>query len=733
LIRQAAGYHGQVPVPDVVAPSRPGGNRSTLSRLGGVARLDGPAVSRLGPSLAVSALALCAVVIFRRQLFDHWTFPWDFVGGYTATPAFVSALLGSGHLVSWSPFVASGFPVDVDPQAGLYFPGWWALGGLGVPATLRVVTAVQVAHVLFGSVGVLLLARARRLEWSWAMVAAIAYLFFGGFYGEAEHADIVRGFAYVPWLLWALTPPVEARSWWRLAAVPPLAWLIASGAYPAQIVSFGITGFVYVSVALWASGPEVWRRYRVPLALAVVAAGGVCVAVLLPYLRAEHAHQLYRVRVPTAAVRAEESIAPRDLLGLYLNNFAWVYDGTVTAWAVGIPILIGLACVKLEALRRHAPLVACGALALALAMTPRIGFVGRAMVSVPSLFPSRFPAADYKAVVAIALVVLGAEAWRQPATRHRGVIVRAGLAGALLLGGALLAPSNYGQPTGELWLVVGVVLACVTLVLLRMPPRFLVFLLIILVAVDGAREIHDYRFQGKISPWQESASAAAPYRARDGYVRKLPKLFEQAPPSRPARQPPYASLVTSPTGRDPDATGWLAEGYHLIDYGGTIERVLWQAEHNPTWVSLLLAPWHGFTFSCVTVGCEKGVRLPIASSWHPSPDVQTLSYGPQRIVYSVNVSQPVLMVENELAISGWHADTPRVLSVDAGIPLRAWRLAPGRYRFTTSFQEPGRTPQELAVLVALAAWLGCALELRRRGITRSRVEAVSSPISAQGS
>jgi hypothetical protein len=366
----------------------------------------------------LGVLFALTVVVFRQQLFDHWTFPWDFVGAYTTTPAYVAAAVGAGHLPSWSPFVASGFPVAIDPQAGLYFPGWWALGGLGIPATLRVLTAVQVAHVLFAAWGVLALARARRLGWSWALLAAVAYLFFGGFYGEAEHADIFRGFAYLPWLLWALTPPAQSGSWRRLGTLPPLAWLVATGAYPGELVSFGLTGLVYLAVELRVAGIELWRRYKAALLLAFVASLAVSVAVLLPYLRAEHAKELFRVQEPTAAVRAGESFAPRDLLGLFLNNFAWNYDGTVTAWAVGVPVLIGLACTRLNVLRRQAPLVAAGLVALALAMTPKIGFIGNAMASLRPLFPSRFPAADYKAVVAVAVVIIAADSWS-------GLVVRA--------------------------------------------------------------------------------------------------------------------------------------------------------------------------------------------------------------------------------------------------------------------------------------------------------------------
>ncbi len=661
------------------------------------------------PALAVIVLAAITMWIFHLQLFDNWSFPWDFLGTYTTTPAFVAATFGRGHPLSWSPFVASGFPVDVDPQGGLYFPGWWILGALRVALTLHILTIVQVAHVLFGAVGVLLLARARRLAWVWATLAAVAYLFFGGFYGQAEHADIFRGFSYLPWLLWALTPPEGSERWIRLAAVPLMAWLIASAGYPGQIVSFGITGFVYVSVALRAGGRAAWRRHRGALILAVLASAATCFAILWPYIRAEQAGELFRANEPTAAGRAMFSMSPLDVFGLYLNNFAWTYEGTVTTWAVGIPILIGLACARMQTLRRQAPLVACGVLALVLAMTPKIGFIGTAMTSVRPLFPSRFPASDYKAVVALALILISVDAWSH-LSAHRSTrrSLATVLAGCMLVAGSLLAPSTHAQPTRELWLVIAVVIASAALAIARPPVRVLACLLVALVVIDGTREINDYRLAGRVSPWRIPPTALSFYVERDGFVRELPELLEQVSESRPARVPPASAP-------EPNASGWVADAYHEADYDATLERVLLRAQQNPMLSALLLAPWHGYLFPCAAVGCSSGqVRLPPPRTWQPSASVHTTSYGVHGIVYAVNISQPMLMVENELAITGWRTNLKQVRSVNAGIPLRAWRLSPGRYQFTATFQEPDRGLQYLAIFAAIAAWLGCILVIRRR-------------------
>jgi hypothetical protein len=667
-------------------------------------------ISRRGvaPALAVGLLIVLTTWVFRRQLFDRWSFPWDFLGGYSTTPAFVAATIGHGHPLSWSPFVASGFPVDVDLQAGVYFPVWWVLGALHVPLTLGILTTVQIVHVLFGAVGVMLLARARRLSWIWATVAAVSYLFFGGFYGQAEHADIFRGFAYLPWLLWALTPPDDSRRWVRLAAVPPLVWLIATGAYPGQIVSFGIAGLVYAIVALRAGGSAMWRRHRVALVLAALAAGSACVAVLLPYLRADQAGELVRTNAPTAAFRSMFAIAPLDAFGLYLNNFAWTFEGTITTWAIGTPIVVGLACARRETFARQASLVACGAVALVLGMAPKIGFIGQGMTSLGPLFLSRFPASDYKAIVALALIILSVDAWSRISARGSGPWIAVGLAACVLVGGVLLVPRTHAQPTRELWLVIGVILASCGLALVRPSSRVLACALVVFLAIDGVREINDYLLAGFASPWRASSSRLAYYRHRDNYTRELPALLTNAPRTRAAR------VAASPI-PEVNASGWVAEAYRATDYNPLRERALWQAENSPIWSQLLLLPWIALTFPCSTVGCTTGaVHLPSPSTWSISPDVHTISYGADRIVYSVQLSQPALMIENELAIAGWHANTNRVRSINSGTPLRAWRLSPGRYQFTAGFQEPGRPLQELVASLALAAWLGCVFAIRRR-------------------
>jgi hypothetical protein len=669
---------------------------------------------RVAPALTLGGLLALTLLVFQRQLFEHWTFQWDFLGAYSTAPAFVAATIGHLHPLSWSPFVASGFPVDVNPQAEIYFPVWWLFGLLGIPLNLTAVTIAQVAHVFFGAAGVVALARVRRLAWPWAAVAGVAYLFFGGWFGNSEHADIFRGFAYLPWLFWAVTPPEEGGTWTRLVAVPPLAWLIAAGAYPGQLVSFAIVTVIYMIVALRVQARGLWSAYRIVIALVTIASAALTAAILLPYLIANHDHQLIRVFQPTAAIRAAESFSPIDLLGLELNPFALHPDGTIFSVALALPILIGLACSTRRSISRHLPLLVTGIAALLLATTPKIDFVGNAMVKLGTIFPSRFPASDYKAAIAIAIVILSAEAWAHIASGERVRLWAAAAFGLLAGAAALLARSTYAPTTRTMWLLVAVIVATVALIAWRPRKEWLVLALIGLIVVDGVRDARDIRATGGVSSWQVTASQAIMYRNYQVHVDDLSKVLRRAPRTRPARVPAWASVTEFPRGNPPDAAGWEADGYHFLDYTGPLATSMYRIEQSPVLVHLMLEPWHAWVFTCAATCDRSASSLPAPSTWHASPSMQTVSYGPGRIVYRVHLNRPSVMVENEVSFEGWHSNTPQAQVIKSPLPLRTWRLAAGDYTFVASYQEPDRDLQYAAVAISVLAFLGAMMFVLRR-------------------
>ncbi len=676
------------------------------------------------PRMAIAGVLLALTVsVFWRHIFLGYSFPWDFEGKFTSTPPFVASTVGRGNWTEWAPFVGGGTPIAADPQTGLYYPVWWLMGLIRIPLTMGVLTDVQVVHVLVGALGVVALARARQLSWGWALVAAVPYVFFGGFYGQAEHADTFRGFSYAPWLLWSLTPPPPGRHWWRITALPAVGWLIATGAYPGQLPAFSLVGGAYIVTELTAR--RLWiRAYLLPLALGVLGSLLIVGGVLLPYLHAEANGTLFRPNQPTADVRALYALRPLDTLGLYLNNFAWTYEGTITAWAVGVPAILGLTAARRDTLTRHLSLAVAGSLALVLAVLPAWMPAGSLMTKLPFLFPSRFPASDYKAMIAVPLLIIAAEGWRRQAESGSARVWVPVAVGGLLVAGVFLAPNATGAGvTQAAWLVIGVVALTVLVMRLaaHITPRMLLPALLVLIIVDGARMTMDWNNFAGVSPWAVAPSDYPQQVLRDDLAQQLPEFVADPPERRPARTPPAVPIETQPQGSPSDADGLLGFGYYLGDYSGIITHARSVVENSPELTGLMLRPWSAWSWPCGELPCDGSpIQLPPVSQWTINPYITTTSYALSSITYSVDLSTPVVMVENELAIPGWSADLSSVHPVDVGGVFRAWELPAGHYQFTASYRQPERGVQEVLALAAILAWGGCAAVLRHHSRARAR-------------
>lgn len=600
-------------------------------------------------------------------------------------------------------------PASINIQLGLYYPLWWLLGMLHIPATVTVVTLIQIIHVLFAGVGILFLARSRGLRWPWPLVAAIAYTFFGGFYGNSQHADVVRGLAYVPWLLWALTIPREGKQWKSLLAVPPAMWLFATGAYPGQTVAALLMGGVYGLTGLWQARKRLEiRRLALGLMLAVISGGLIVAAAVLPYVQAERAGLLYRPSPPTAVVRAAFSIQPVDLLGLYQNTFAWRPFAHVQVLWVGVAVLMGLTGLRLRDLRRHAPLVATGLAAATLMMLPSWLPAGRVMARLEPVFPSRFPPFDYKGFLACALVVLAAVGWRKAgSTFHSRVL--AGVGGLALVLGLLLAPRvTQVPPVRWPWLTVGLIVLLVGLALwpARGKTRFVVPALCLLIVVEGFALLPGLIAAPGVSLWKVPRTAF--YRAdlHDRAARSLRDQVRQPPARRPPRVASGDPFIPYLGGDISNALGYLGGDYYLYDYLGTVLKARWEVMKDDELRDIMLKQWTAWTWSCKKVNCARpNISIP-PGPWTVSGGVSTTRYGISSIDYQVDLSERTFFLENEFAFPGWKANKRDIRPVVADGIFRGWILPRGRYSFTASYVEPGRKAQLTLGFVALLLWLG---------------------------
>lgn len=679
---------------------------------------------QLRPLLLSSAclgfLALVTVAVFWRHLFAGFTFPFDYVAT-SRWPVFLTNNVRGGFYSEWIPFVGGGMALPYNAASGLYFPPWLVMGWLGIPATVTVQSVIMAGHILLGAAGVFLLSRSMGLDRRWALLAGTAFLLFGGHYSNGYLDMIMRGHTYAPWLLFALTPPRQdepSHRWLRILSLPFWVWILAAGSYPGQAMAFLQVGTVYAAVHLWIQRARL-RRFLPYLVPAVVAATAVFVALYLPSLLAARAGELHRPFPASAHWRAIFALDPVDLFGLWLNPFAWNdIPSIITGWSVGTVVLIGLTGVSRADLRRHLPLAAAGGVAFLLAFLPWWGPAGRLMERLPLLFPSRLPASDSKAMVAVALVCLSALGWSRIAAGRGGRVRFAALGvGVFLIAGVALAPGYTSFPPAALpWLLALIVTAAVGLAFMRsrLNSRVLFATLLVLTLAEGSRLIFEMEVFPGESAWALPPQDFPERTLHDTQARTLHRQLAHPPDRRPARIPEHdLQLTIEAHGFVADAFGYLGTDYHLGDYASAISMARRNITLNPQLRQIMLEPWTAWVWPCDELDCAgHGIGIPEFAG-RESDQVRTTSYGLDEIRYRVDLQERSLMVENETFARGWEADRPDVLAVSVDDTLRGWVLPAGRYTFTATYELPERRAQIALAAGALVAW-GAAVLLYLR-------------------
>jgi hypothetical protein len=672
-------------------------------------------------AVAAGILALQNLAIFGLHYAGIFGFPWDFNGTYYAVPAFWTTAVARGILPRWIPFSAGGYPFALNLQSGFFYPPFWIFPAFDVPYTLRAAVAFQCLHVLAGAIGMYLLARLVLADARIALVAAAAYQLFGGFYSNAEHADIVRAFALLPWFLFALTRRSEegtrlpARAW----SLPLIVYLLATGGYPFALPAALLLGSAYglAEVAGKPGGPRTLKRI-VSLGAAYSGLALLGVAMAFVQLAPSWIHREEIARWHHHGSLPLTGIGIRQLPGFVFRSSAVPGEVSMTSTYVSVLLLAAFAMLRWKDAKRHAGflvLLAAGALMAAGAESPLYRLAVRA---VPPLGISRFPASDYRAFPAIALILLGAVALRQAA--------REGISRRRYAAGAAIAVAAFGWCALQVRGPVGIfgfgqagALLALSLALLffaagrRGIAGKVAVLAVALVFADGAR------FLIRQPGWwvrDPDSFVPAPGRGRSTKVPVAP-----APLTPVASRPPR---ISAPSGN------FAASGYLLGEFGVyEVETAVLQAkrrtDQNDAECEYLRRGWEPRVMrvdsrqSTVDSRGNRDVRLPLEFFEEPAAreaQVRLVEYGADRIRYEVELPAPALLVENELFFEGWTArldeSRERISPARVNGIWRSWPLPAGRHRMTAEFGFPGFAAM---AAVSAAAWLSWVLLLLRRG------------------
>jgi len=574
--------------------------------------------------------------------------------------------------------------------------------------SIRAAADFQCLHVLAGALGVAWLARVRGLSWMAAALAGGAYHLFGGFFCNAEHVDIVRGYALLPFLL-AGSTLADSKPWSkppaRLWSIPFSVVCLATGVYPGQVPPILAITCLYLGVQVLDGERHRWleRARQAGFHLVMLLLGLV---IALPSIGPS-------LLLKTEIDRAQ---APISANGLGVNHiFTTVFgyqspllttDISMSSFFVTVPVLLGLFFVPWSALRRHRALVA---VFLAAAVMIPAGFVYMLVVRlVPSFGYSRFPIADYRALLAIPIILLGVLGLERLVRCEIRLSWIEAARGTALLGFLIVGAQRFkwrALPSSQIRDIAIVIAAIVVVVLLawvrRLPRAVLTLALALVVFFDGSRMHNLVTLTWKGPPSNDSFSEAK----RD--VQRSAQTRLSARPSR--AQTGWAFGHHYPPNLNGYLHGqWVADDYAVSDH----LRVIDFARNEPQIAKYFYSASHPKVIDPAHMLSPAQVAT--------SPDAQTrgratpAGFEAEKVVYDVTALGESILVENEPAFAGWrgvaHCEDPGRHAEAALVPelwpLRAWRIPAGQYRFCATFRLPGLRLCLLISGFALLAWLG---------------------------
>jgi hypothetical protein len=184
-------------------------------RLGRVDRLCGVLLDRRGWPWAFLVIGLAWLVFSLPWLAFGQVIPWDSKDYYYPVLRALAATLHAGDSGLWNPWLRGGSAVVADPQSWLFTPTFRMLAYLDAAPSMHLVDAFELAHLLVGGAGILLLARRWRQKPVSGLIAALVFMFAGAAASRLQHTMMIVSYAYLSWSLLLLDIAFTAKTTMR--------------------------------------------------------------------------------------------------------------------------------------------------------------------------------------------------------------------------------------------------------------------------------------------------------------------------------------------------------------------------------------------------------------------------------------------------------------------------------------------------------------------------------------
>lgn len=679
----------------------------------GVARVP----VNLRAALLILIVTVLEVLVFWGYLTGRTIPAWDFLGSYN-TVAYIWWTDGSFFSpIDWIPNSLGGFPGALSLQiSGWYLP----VGVMSVfgPFTLHASAALSALHVAFGYFGTFALVRSFRLPYVVAILAAVAAFFAVGYFSNAAHVDIVRAYAWIPWVLYILSPKWPWKKWWAVPLAAFVLWQAVTGSYPGIVITFAYVGVVWV-VAYQLISKAPFKQFLLPLAISGTIALLLSAPRLLPYF-------MLGGEAASAAELGDTSRFDLSLIGTLLYGYGessgFPNDLSMNSFFIPASVLaLAFFASMRDRIAQMALTIGIPAVLLGLPLFPWF----QATQSLPGLDLSRFTMSDFKPFIILAAVLLACSGLQQLARRKRysprGFWVRFATLGLFALG--LAAMRKEGPFTRTDWLpgfvILLVCIACIALLRYSSSQHrkaALAGALVGLTALSGVVWAHTTTL-----PWSHPR-AETELNAYGATVDLL--LAKRTKPTSLEQRPPRIALPENVTERQIASASWHRAHYLGVDAVGgfmnakgsaTMDLIvanLAMETHAADFRSFMAAPGLVFAGDASSGDLADCVLTADCGGVSATP----IYYSPGKFTYRIVLDAPRTLTLNDAYYDGWQAE---VCYADDRCEVAEPRRSEqglieldgpeGKYDLRLEYTAPGRDLSNLLFVGGIVLTLGAAV------------------------
>lgn len=626
------------------------------------------------------------IFIFYKHYFNGYGIPWDFMETYLAIPYYWIEAAKLNIDTAWLPFQGMGYPLHMQLQSGYYYLPNWIFVLLDLDYTVTAATIFQDIHILFGAVGAVVAGKYFNLNWTESLLVGVIYQSFGGFYTNAEHIDIIRAYAFLPWLLGPILGHWNYKNRYYyigISLLPLWTYLLWTGGYLGiSIATSFVLGMVLV-IRIILEKQERGTGFAILFALVI----GVIIMSIAYIPALMQLNELDR----------SGQILSYDYFK-WIDIFALIYPVDITAFPHDISMRftsVGFVSFLLFVIGLpnifHWNKYLLFTLILSLFMAS--GILHHVLISyIPQLGMSRFTLSDYKGIIALSFIILSIQNYKY--ISNKSIYFSVVFTLIYMIFGNLFLNMNTQKNLYEILFMLAIFIAIIGILLINKEKwENVIFTTLILITILDWYRVHGNK--GYIFTPDATKQIENRFGTYSSTQSLLHKAWEEPSSSRPKRTD--LSLTKS-------VRSYYTGEYMMRDYGGSEKlNVHKHILAVPKLYAFALSKWKA-------VDVVPILKVPETNKQIKIENIKQIYYSGTHIKYKVNLDKNTTIVENEIYWKGWTMD---IHNKKGGVNIlkpvniegfRGWNLPSGKYTMDATYNMPYKKLSIFMGLLGIILW-----------------------------